>query len=196
MWRRVGWALAYPLTLMVLLMLLIVFVMIMVVRPMKHIYQDFGTTLPTLTLGWIWLAETGIRVMGCLALFGAVVCLGIRLFGGRVLWTRFVSGLPVFGALWHWSGVAEFARLLKTLLARQVPLPEALQLVSTALSNANLADVSRWFSEGTAAGIPLSELIAATTRMPACVVPIVRWGEQTGARRSDGQYLGDVRRPH
>jgi type II secretory pathway component PulF len=69
--------------------------------------------------------------------------------------------------------------LLRVLLEQHVPLPDALRLTAAGVSDANVAEVSRTLADGTAAGQPLSDLLAATSRMPALMVPLVRWGEQT-----------------
>jgi type II secretory pathway component PulF len=192
LWRRVWSALSYPMLVLAALGVVIIFVLAMVVPPIKEVYLDFETTLPPMTLGWLWLAGPGLSILGALCTLLVVACLILRMLGGPVVWTRCVSTVPLFGCLVHWAGVAEFTRLLKILLVREVPLPEALQLTAVGLSNTNLADVSRWLSEGTAAGLSLSDLMSATKRIPASAVPVVRWGEQTGALPEALESVHDI----
>lgn len=133
-----------------------------------------------LTQQWFWFADEGIfflltAVLGTLALLFAVRC-----FGGKALWERCLARLPIVGKMITWTGMVEFSWLLRSLLAHNVPLPKALNLMGDGLASANAAQLANWLAEGSQAGIPLSDLMAATRRIPASAVPIVRWGEQTG----------------
>ena len=63
----------------------------------------------------------------------AVVVLAIlfRLLVGRARWQRLMSTVPLFGALWQSTGVAEWSGLLSVLLRHEIPLPNALRLAGT-----------------------------------------------------------------
>jgi type II secretory pathway component PulF len=67
--------------------------------------------------------------------------------------------------------------MLGLLVQHRVPLPEALRLAADGSRDANVAQVSRRLAEGAENGRGLSEMLARTYRLPASLVPILRWGE-------------------
>jgi type IV pilus assembly protein PilC len=40
--------------------------------------------------------------------------------------------------------------------------------------------LSAWLAQGTASGETLSEMLTASPRLPASLIPLLRWGEKTG----------------
>ena len=180
-WRELWLALAYPILLVFATMVLFLLSLVLVVRPMKEVYGDFGMELPLATQFWISLSNELPRFVAVSAMGVIVVLVAIRILGGRVGWSRFVSGIPVFGTLIHLAGVSQMLRLLEVMLAQQMPLAEALRLTSSGAADANMQFVSRWFGKGVEAGVPLSRLIESTPRIPPAIVPIIAWGEKHGA---------------
>ncbi len=180
-WRRLALAVAYPFTLLVLTLLLLVAAMLLIVRPMKEVFTDFSMELPAATQLWIYLSNDLPMVLCVSTAVILVVLGGIRFIGGRVAWARFVSGIPVFGPMIHLAGVAQMLRLLEVMCSQQIPLAEALRLTANGAVDANMQFVAQWLSRGVEAGVPLSDLMDSTPRIPATIVPLVRWGEQHGA---------------
>ena len=105
----------------------------------------------------------------------------IRVFGGSILWESLLGQIPLFGKLIVWSNMAEFAWLMRSLLAQNLPLSRALALAADGLSSRSTAQLSGWLSKGCESGVRLSTLMESTTRVPAAMVPIVRWGEQSSS---------------
>jgi type II secretory pathway component PulF len=60
-------------------------------------------------------------------------------------------------------------------------LPEALELTASGVRDANIAHVARRMAAGAAEGRSLSDLLWSESSISASLVPIVRWGEQTGS---------------
>ena len=107
-------------------------------------------------------------------------------------WRRVLATVPLIGALWHWSGVAELARLLAILLEQDVPLPEALQLASTGVRDANLRELSGQLAQSVQQGRSLTELLATTHRLPASLGPLLGWGERSGQLAEALRVAGDM----
>lgn len=179
-WRQLWLAVAYPLVLVVATLTLFFLSLILIVRPMKEVFTDFGTELPVVTQFWISLCDELPGFAGVSSVIVAVLLAGVRIVGGRVAWSRLVSGIPVFGPMIHLAGVSQMLRLLEVMLAQQMPLPEALRLTSFGAADANMQFVARWLGRGAEAGVPLSKLVESTPRLPAAIVPIMRWGEEQG----------------
>ena len=150
------------------------------IRSLLDLLLGLQLELPAFTRCFIWFQQTGLK--WCLALVAAVVVGAIlfRLLGGAARWSRAISTLPLVGVLWHWSGVAELARLVAVLVEDGVPLAASLRLAAAAARDANMREVGGSLAAGVEQGGRLSERMAATPRVPASLVPIVRWGERTG----------------
>jgi type II secretory pathway component PulF len=146
----------------------------------KKMIVEFELQLPWITRMFFWWRETGIWVL----VIGALVLLGLaviyRLLGGRRRWRRLVSTVPLFGALWHWTSVAEWSGLLSVLLRHQVPLPDALRWAGRGTRDAHVGHLSRRMADGVARGRSLSQMMYATQELPTAIVPLVEWGEKTG----------------
>lgn len=177
---RVFRALAYPLAVVCLALVVFQLVVQLNVGIFAKMFGEFGLQLPALTSLLIWWHRHGHAVL--LAVFVGVLALVavVRFSGSRAVWLRWVKVLPLFGPLWRWSGLAEWSGLMSVLVRRQVPLSEALQLAAAGVRDADLGRLSLQLAEDAGRGRPLSQLVAETRRMPASLVPLLRWGEQAG----------------
>lgn len=180
MWWSIKVSLAYPLLLLVVATVIGVGISVGVMSSFVDIFADRELDLPAFTQFFVWFQRTG--VIWAVGLFGLVVAATIllRLVGGAARWYRVVSTLPLVGVLWHWSGVAELARLLAVLAEQGVPLPDCLRLAAAAAWDANMREMGGSLAAGVEQGGRLSDLMAATRRFPGSLVPIVRWGERAG----------------
>ncbi len=182
--RDIGWSvrasLAYPLLLLVIAVVIGLVFLVVLIGPLVDLLAGLGLQLPSVTRSLVWVHQTG--VIWAFALAGAVLAgaLVFRLVAGAARWRRVLSTVPLVGVLWHWSGVAELARLLAVLVEQGVPLPESLRLAAGVLRDADLREVSLRLAAEVEQGRRLSELIAGTPRFPASLGPVVRWGEQSG----------------
>ncbi len=197
MWRTIRSALAYPALLLVLAIVIGVWIQWFLVGPMIEMFQDFQLTLPSITRFLAWVHEDGLRL--CAGFLSAILVVAtlFRVFGGAARWRRFVGAIPIVGALWHWSGVAELSRVLAVLMDQGIPLPEALRLAADGTRDADMSQLSRQLAGDVEQGRMLSELIASSSRLPPTLVPIVEWGEQSGElaeafRRAGEMFEGRV----
>jgi type IV pilus assembly protein PilC len=157
---------------------LFLFFAVFVVSTFRQMYDDFGLKLPALTKHFLWLSDIAIYLIP----LGAVICLltaaGVRLFGGRVGWSFFVTHLPLVGVNWHWTGVAEMLRCLGLLVERRLPLPAALRLAADGVSDAYVASQCRILADRIDEGSSLTMSLVHLRTLPLSIVPLVRWGEQ------------------
>jgi type II secretory pathway component PulF len=180
--RRMWTASVYPLILLSLMIVIFIFFMAVVVPPFSKIFDDFGLALPKLTVVIVDLARWGIGwwivviFAGCLAL---VLSLGAvsRPALARDLFYR----VPLVGPTWYWARMAWFARLMRMLLNQQVPLPQALELAADGVNDAALAHTCRWLAAQVEKGVPLSEALRRSWRLPAMLRPLARIGERSGS---------------
>ncbi len=190
--RSLKSALAYPALLLTLTLVIGLLLDRVFVGPMLRMFSDFKLALPWVTQIVQWLHTYGIRwllLAGVALLIGMVV---FRLTAGAARWRRVLATVPLIGALWHWSGVAEFSRLLAILLEQDVPLPEALQLASAGVRDANLRELSGQLAQSVQQGRSLTELLATTHRLPASLGPLLGWGERSGQLAEALRVAGDM----
>ncbi|MHB8969845.1 MAG: type II secretion system F family protein [Pirellulaceae bacterium] len=142
--------------------------------------KGFGLRLPMATQLLLWWRETGWRFLGPAILGFLFVAAMYRLIAGRARWQHLLSTLPLFGAMWQSTAVAEWSGLLSVLLKHQIPLPEALRLAGHGMENSHLGGISLRLADGVARGRLLSQMMVTFRAIPASLIPLVEWGEQSG----------------
>jgi type IV pilus assembly protein PilC len=183
--KKVLVSLMYPSVLVVLVILLMVFLVTYVVPSFASLYSSMSAQLPTITLYLIAIGTTARAyvVVYAAALFG---------FGGLFYWwsrkeaarekiDRVKIKVPLFGDIWIKYQVAQFARVLSTLLTGGIPLMQGLDTAAdslgTPLLRKSLEGAGRMVREGQT----LSSSLAATKVFPPLAVDMVEVGESTGA---------------
>jgi type IV pilus assembly protein PilC len=179
-WRMVTSALAYPTVLLVLALGIFLLFASLLAPAMRSMFIDFDFELPVISRWLLWVGEWGTTLfLGALA--GAAIAVIIaRLAMGAARWRWLVAQIPLFGPLWHWTAVAEMCRLLSALVKRSVPVPESLRLTADGMSDANVAAACRELAAGVDEGRELAMLVVLSSRLPASMAPLVRWGDVTG----------------
>lgn len=176
-WR----GLAYPLAVAGLGTLLLFLILAFVAGGFERIFDDFDASLPMLTeVFFLWRRLALWLVPLCLAAVIAVAT-ALRWRLGPAGWHRWLASAPVVGPLWHWLCLLEWIGLLRVLVRHGMTLLEALRLSAGGISNVNVSRLSESLAEGVARGRSLSQTIAAERQMPASLVPLVRWGEESGS---------------
>jgi type IV pilus assembly protein PilC len=59
-------------------------------------------------------------------------------------------------------------------------LPDALELAADGVANTAVGQLSRQLAEKAAQGQSMSRMVAESGQLPNSLIPLVRWGEQTG----------------
>ncbi|HKW89534.1 MAG TPA: type II secretion system F family protein [Candidatus Acidoferrales bacterium] len=177
--------LIYPTILIVVASCIVSYLVAYVIPQFAKLYADLGTRLPPLTQFLITLV-TGYGVY--LLAFVAIIVLGlIFLF----LWSRTQVGgiqvdrlkmkLPVVGDIWTKFQMAQFSRILATLLRGGTPIVSGLETASNAMASrlisGSIQRASRRVSEGESLHVALSE----TRLVPELALEMIEVGEASGA---------------
>src|SRR5579884_23983 len=178
-------SLVYPALLIVLTMGLIVFLITYVVPNFAELYKSMQAQLPTATVILIAVGTTARNYIlaGILAVFAAI--------GSFIFWSRTEKGsekvdrvrlkIPVVGDIWIKYQVAQFSRVLSTLLMGGIPLVQALDTAArslgTRLLKITLDDATKHVREGQSLSVSLKE----TKIFPPLSVDMIEVGESTGA---------------
>jgi type IV pilus assembly protein PilC len=178
-------SLLYPAVLVFLVICLIVFLVTYVVPNFAVLYATMDAQLPAPTRVLIAIGTTARNyvLIGFAALVGAIF--GFRYWartpsgGERV--DRFLLKIPVAGEVWLKYQVAQFSRVLGTLLIGGIPLLQALDTAADSLGTQVLkrvlSDAVRLVREGQA----LSQSLRKTKVFPSLALDMIEVGESTGA---------------
>jgi type IV pilus assembly protein PilC len=183
--KKVLVSLMYPSVLIVLVVLLMVFLVTYVVPSFASLYSSMSATLPSITLFLIAIGTTARSYV--LAWFGGAAVAGMIFYwwsrgeAAREKIDRIKIKVPVLGDIWIKYQVAQFSRVLGTLLTGGIPLVQGLETsadsLGTPLLRKTIAKAGRMVREGQ----PLSASLAATGVFPPLSVDMIEVGESTGA---------------
>jgi len=178
-------SLLYPAVLVFLVVCLVVFLITYVVPSFAELYSSMQAQLPGPTLFLIAIGTTARSYV--LAGF-AVLVLAILAFrywantpagGERV--DRFLMRVPVLGDTWLKYQVAQFSRVLGTLLVGGIPLIQALETSSDSLGTQVLKKVLVQAVQLVREGQSLSSALRTTKLFPSLSIDMIEVGESTGA---------------
>lgn len=183
--KKVLVSLLYPSVLICLVILLIVFLVTFVVPNFAELYNSMGAQLPDITRLLIAVGTTARSyiLLGVAGLIGAGISFKIwlRNESARARVDTVKLRTPLLGPIWIKFQVAQFARVLSTLLTGGIPLVQGLETASdslgTPLLRKSLDKASKMVREGQA----LSKSLEATGIFPQLAIDMIEVGESTGA---------------
>jgi type IV pilus assembly protein PilC len=183
--KKVMVSLLYPTFLVVLVIGLIIFLVTYVVPNFAQLYGSMQADLPLMTQVLIAVGTTARSYVLLMAAVLVGAGIGFRIWSrgeaARLSIDRVKLRVPVFGDIWVKYQVAQFSRVLSTLLQGGVPLVQALgtaaESLGTPLLKQALDKAVRMVKEGQA----LSESLDATKVFPGLAIDMVEVGESTGA---------------
>ena len=183
--KKVVVSLIYPSMLLLLVVALIVFLVTYVVPSFATLYSSMSAQLPAITVYLIAIGTTAQSYV--LLAAAALVGLGFLAW----LWSRSEAAqekidrvkvkIPVFGEIWIKYQVAQFARVLSTLLAGGIPLMQALETAASSLGTPLLRKVLEKAGQSVREGQSLSSSLAVSGVFPGLAVDMIEVGESTGA---------------
>lgn len=183
--KKVLVSLLYPAVLIVLVICLIVFLVTYVVPNFAELYNSMQAKLPLATRMLIAVGTTARSYIlgGVLAV--AVIGLGLYLWARRESAQETIDGwkmrTPLFGEIWTKYQVAQFARVLGTLLIGGIPLVQALETSGRSLGTVLLKKTLDKTAVLVREGKSLSASLTTTGIFPDLAIDMMEVGESTGA---------------
>jgi type IV pilus assembly protein PilC len=164
-------ALAYPILLLVSTVLLLLLCLITLAPLFEGIFRDFDTALPAMTMVVIHLSYMVRTPVGLLA-FGVFVAL--LYVAGKWLFPRFWFCVPVFGHVGRCLYSTRLLRQMANQVARNVPLPEALEQCGKTMRNSAYRNDCRSAAAAARGGMSFAEIVLRYYWLfPAWLAPIV-----------------------
>src|SRR5262245_5308800 len=183
--KKVMVSLLYPLLLIGAAIALIVFLVVFVVPNFAELYKSMSAELPTITQALIAVGTTARSyvVLGVAALIGAGVLFRFwsRRQSSQEALDKIKMRAPLFGEMWIKYQVAQFARVLSTLLTGGIPLVQGLETAGESLGTALLGRSLEKAGQMVREGQSLSGSLTTTGMFPALAIDMIEVGESTGA---------------
>ncbi len=178
-------SLMYPSILIFLVICLVVFLVTYVVPSFAQLYDGISAELPAATQILIAVGTTARNYV----LLG-FVSLVLAFFGFR-MWSRTEAAqirldrvrlaTPVLGEIWIKFQVAQFSRVLSTLMTGGIPLVQALETAGNSTSSGLLRKMLERARQLVREGQTLSSSLLATGVFPPLSIDMIEVGESTGA---------------
>ena len=183
--KKLLMSLIYPALLLILVICLMVFLITYVVPNFAELYRSMSAKLPPATELLIEIGTTA-RSYILLGILGVIIAAVAFRF-----WAKTDAGqekmdlvrlrTPLFGEIWIKYQVAQFSRVLGTLLVGGIPLVQALETASNSLGTnllkKTLVKAGKMVKEGQA----LSGSLKQTGIFPGLSIDMIEVGESTGA---------------
>jgi type IV pilus assembly protein PilC len=183
--KKLVLSLVYPCLLITLVIGLMVFLVTFVVPKFAELYSSMGAQLPATTRILIAVGTTARNYI----LFGFVMLIvagvAFRFWAktdkGQVTVDRWRLRTPLVGEVWIKYQVAQFSRVLSTLLVGGIPLMQALDTASSSLGTKLLKNTLAEAGSRVREGVSLSAALTQTKIFPGLSVDMIEVGESTGA---------------
>jgi type IV pilus assembly protein PilC len=183
--KKVLLSLVYPSLLIVLVIGLVVFLVTYVVPNFAQLYKSMQADLPAVTQILVAVGTTARNYIltGVGGLAAAVVA--FRWWAGTEKGKERIDGVklrtPVLGEIWTKYQVAQFSRVLSTLLIGGIPLVQALETAGDSLGASLLRKALAKARKMVREGQSLSAALNATGIFPSLAIDMMEVGESTGA---------------
>jgi type IV pilus assembly protein PilC len=169
----------------VLVVVLVIFLITFVVPNFAELYNSMQAKLPDITMLLINIGTTARQYIGVLALAVALAVVGFRFWArsdsAKIRIDSVKMRTPVFGEIWIKYQVAQFSRVLSTLLVGGIPLVQALGTASESLGTNLLRRALGKSVQMVKEGQTLSGSLSSTKVFPALSIDMIEVGESTGA---------------
>ena len=178
-------ALIYPTVLICLVIALIVFLVTFVVPNFASLYNSMQARLPAPTQLLIAIGTTArsyvLAGIGVLALAGLATYLWSRRDSSQEALDRLKIKIPVIGDIWVKYQVAQFSRILSTLLQGGIPLVQALGTSSESLGTPLLKQALAKSVNGERRSVTFQFSHSLPAFSPGFLSDMIEVGESTGA---------------
>ncbi|MFC1700226.1 type II secretion system F family protein [Patescibacteria group bacterium] len=177
-------AMIYPSIVFVAMIGVFIILMIFVIPKLADMYKNLNVPLPATTQFMISFSTFMVKYIYVFFIVIVGLALVIRSYmkseKGKEMTSEIISRLPVFGNIIKQKDYASFSRTLSLLINAAVPIVEALNIVSTVMSNQTFKKAVIGAGEAVEKGSALSEYFRSTTVFPPLLAQMSNVGEETG----------------
>ena len=187
--KKIKGAMIYPITIILILFGAMYAIMTFVMPKIKEVFDSLGSELPAMTQFLInasnfMVGKSAGIPNGLLIIIGIVVFVFVFLWWkktkmGKILWTKAVMRLPVFGNLIKKAAIARFCRSISTLTNSGISIVKALYITAGSVDNPLYEKRIKLIAEDVKRGITMGENMKDDPLFPTMVVGMINVAEQT-----------------
>ncbi len=186
---------AYPAIALTISVFVLTFVSTSLIGAYESIFKDFGVPLPGLTV--LLLNVANVFKLDWSKLMGGVIAILLVMACGRLLISEstrrgFFAGIPVFGAVWRNTSLAEFCHLTADLIEGDITLGEALRLTGDGVRDSTLTRACQEAARSIEAGASLSSAVSRQREFPRSVSRVLKWAEGNRSLPEALRMLGEM----
>jgi type IV pilus assembly protein PilC len=183
--KKLAVSLVYPALLVTVVFGMLIFLVTYVVPQFAKLYADMNAQLPTITLIMLNVGTHSQRYAPFVVI-GVIVAVLLlwqwkRTDRGAEAVDGAILGFPVLGDVWLKYQVANFSRMLSTLLAGGMPLVPSLETAGSSMSSRRILNGIEKASVRVREGQALAKSLEAQKMFPDLSVEMIEVGESTGA---------------
>jgi len=182
--NRIKSALTYPTFLSIFSIFIILYITTNLIPMIKNIFMEMKTPLPLPTLivikfayyignyWFIWIGMVGIAIYLIRKKYSEAK--------GRKKIERLIMKIPIFGRLYRNAILSQIFLSLGTLIQSGIPIPKALEIVGSLLSNLTIKEIIKESKENVETGGYISEIFRKHSQIiPAFAIGLINIGEKT-----------------
>lgn len=137
--RKIRNAMIYPILILSFMLVVGTGMFIFVIPKIIDLYTSSGYTLPLPTRILVAVNNLVTGNLAILSALGGILIIGIffiqRTEAGKMIWHRILLRLPVFGRIIKRVNIAQFSRLLNSLIVTDIPIVTGLQIIAQTVGN-------------------------------------------------------------
>jgi len=183
--KKLAVSMVYPTLLVTVVFCMMIFLVTYVVPQFAKLYEDMNAQLPQITLIMLNIG-THSQQYAPIVLIGAVVAIVLlwqwrKTDRGAEAFDRAILRLPLLGEIWLKYQVANFSRMLSTLLAGGMPLVPSLETAGASMSSRRILNGINAAAIRVREGQSLAKSLEERNMFPDLSVEMIEVGESTGA---------------
>ena len=183
--KKLAVSMVYPALLVTVVFAMMIFLVTYVVPQFAKLYQDMDAQLPTITLIMLNVGTHAQRYAPIVVVVAIVAILMLwqwkRTDRGAETVDRGILRMPVLGDVWLKYQVANFSRMLSTLLAGGMPLVPSLETAGASMSSRRILNGINHAAVSVREGQSLAKSLEQQDMFPDLSVEMIEVGESTGA---------------
>jgi type II secretory pathway component PulF len=182
--RRVIVNLTYPLILLLLAAVICGAFLLVIVPGFKKMFEDFDTSLPSLTVLLIAVSDLLVNyaVILVFALLAGGAIIAVILFRSEEAnWRHSIlRRIPFVGGLFRAASLSGFCRMLAVLVDSGYSLIDAFRIAAAANDDARLSASAQSITADLERGISPVDAVRVSEAFPREMLPVFRWADQKG----------------
>lgn len=178
-------SLVYPTLLVTVVLIMLTFLVTYVVPQFAKLYSDMGADLPSITLLMLAVGTHAQKYAPVIVIGIVVTVLALwqwkKTDRGAETLDRLVLSMPMLGGIWLKYQVANFARMLSTLLTGGMPLVPSMETAAASMSSRRILNGISEAAMRVREGQGLAKSLDEKKMFPELSVEMIEVGESTGA---------------